>query len=155
MTPILILIGVGILIYFLNESGGFAMTDQSEKISGIYDLGTLKGLAKSYAEQNGLEAALVFAIIKHESNWNPSAVNPSDPSYGLMQLNAHYFGIVTDPSENLRIGCQLLGNLMSRYDMNTAIQMYNAGEQGFLNGVRVPAYLADVLKWYAYYQVNG
>ena len=131
------------------------MEDQGEKISGVYDLGTLKALATQAAQNNGLDSALVFAIIKHESNWNPSAVNPSDPSYGLMQLNAHYFGVVTDPSENLRVGCQLLGDLMSRYDMNTAIQMYNCGEQGYLNGVRVPAYLADVLKWYAYYQVNG
>ena len=117
---ILFLVGVGLLIYLVNQNGGLSMGDQSEKISGVYDLDTLKGLARSYAEQNGLEAALVFAIIKHESNWNPSAVNPSDPSYGLMQLNAHFFGVVTDPSENLRIGCQLLGSLMSRYDMNTA-----------------------------------
>jgi soluble lytic murein transglycosylase-like protein len=152
---ILFLVGIGILIYLVNQGGGFSMGDQSEKISGVYDLTTLKALATQKAQDNGLEPALVFAIIKHESNWNPSAVNPSDPSYGLMQLNAHFFGVVTDPSENLRIGCQLLGDLMSRYDMSTAIQMYNAGEQGFLNGVRVPAYLADVLKWYAYYQING
>jgi soluble lytic murein transglycosylase-like protein len=145
----------GIALYLLYQNGGFVMDGSESKISGVYDLGTLKALATQAAQNNGLEPALVFAIIKHESNWNPSAVNPSDPSYGLMQLNAHYFGVVTDPSENLRIGCELLGNLMSRYDMNTAIQMYNAGEQGFLNGVRVPAYLADVLKWYAYYQANG
>lgn len=44
-----------------------------------------KGLVKQYAAKNGLEEALVYAIIKTESAFNPYAVS-SVPAYGLMQI---------------------------------------------------------------------
>lgn len=116
-----------------------------------------------------VDSALVKAVIRHESNFNPDAVNPSDPSYGLMQIMpilAEDFGIVRDwrnvtdaeiamiktPAKNIQIGCWFLGKLVKKYPLDSAIQMFNVGEAGFNNGRRNAAYLAKVKGYYNDYK---
>ena len=77
----------------------------------------------------GLEKALVKAVAKVESNFNPKAKNPQDPSFGLMQITPglayDYGGIIRNwknPSEseiemlmdidnNLTVACWFLNHL--------------------------------------------
>ena len=117
----------------------------------------------------GVEAALIKAIIRQESNFNANAVNASDPSYGLMQIMpilAQDFGIVKEwmnptdaeiamirlPSTNVQIGTWFLGRLLSKYPQGVAIQMYNVGEAGYNSGHRAAEYLAKVTGYYNAYK---
>ena len=89
----------------------------------------------------GVSEQLVYAVIKAESNFNPNAVSDSG-AFGLMQLmpeTARWIcekeGVsfetasLTDPKENLRMGCMYLSYLLSMYHGNetNAVAAYNAG----------------------------
>lgn len=122
-----------------------------------------------YANKWRLDPALVKAVVKVESNFDPAAKNPLDPSYGLMQITptlAYDYGLIksyTNPSRqeiemiynvdnNLSIGCEFLSMLMDKYDFNQAIQSYNVGEKGYIiYGSRNTYYLERVRKYYYEY----
>jgi hypothetical protein len=79
--------------------------------------------------------ALIKGIISTESEWNPGAINPADPSYGLMQILAGSGGPfpavrpddLLDPSTNITLGSTFLVDLLRRYGSPGAIAAYNAG----------------------------
>lgn len=116
-----------------------------------------------------LDPALVWAIAKTESNFDPRAKNPADPSYGLMQITpplAFDYGVVSDPyfptdedierlydpDISLDIACRFLKYLTSKYPKDQAIQMYNVGERGYnVLGRRNSVYLDRVKKGMAEY----
>lgn len=118
----------------------------------------------------GVDPALVKAVIRVESNFNPKAVNPSDPSYGLMQITpmlAQDFGFVKDYKNttqaeilkimeidtNIYIGTRQLSSLLGRHTFNEAVQMYNVGERGYLElGRRASSYLSSVSGYYNEYK---
>lgn len=74
--------------------------------SEIQKVWTWRAICEKYA---GLHSNLmwqeIFCIIWGESTGNPQAVNPGDPSWGLMQITAPiakmYGGIMTAPSRSL------------------------------------------------------
>lgn len=105
--------------------------------------------------------SLIKAIIRTESSFNPSAVNPSDPSAGLMQTTPATAGAflgrpvtleeLKNPALSIEAGTRFLGYLLAKYPEEAAIQMYNLGETKYRKGVRVPDYLAKVRKNLEYY----
>jgi soluble lytic murein transglycosylase-like protein len=116
------------------------------------------------AKRYKISPALIRAIIKVESNFNPNAANPSDPSYGLCQIMpilAEDYGIVRDwhnptdaeiamifkPDINVRIAAWHLSRLLNKYTFDEAVQMYNVGESGFKQGRRNADYLSKVKRW--------
>jgi soluble lytic murein transglycosylase-like protein len=119
----------------------------------------------------GVESALIKAIIRQESNFNANAVSVKK-CYGLMQISlmvCEDFGYVKewtnptsyelsrimDPQNNINIGTRQLSNLLSSYQFDTAVQMYNVGVDGFLNhGYRAADYLSDVKGFYNAYKQN-
>ena len=113
-----------------------------------------------YGDKYGVDPLLVFAVIRHESNFNPNAVNPNDPSYGLMQITKAVtkdFGKpdanLFDPETNIEIGTWFLAYLVNKHGLDIGVQMYNCWETGYLkNGVRVPNYLAKVKGYYQEYK---
>lgn len=128
----------------------------------------LERFIESKAFQWGLDPALVKAIAKVESNWDPNAKNPHDPSYGLMQITpalAFDFGLISDwrnPSSyeiqkimdvnnNLDVACWFLDHLTSTHPFDAAVQMYNVGEAGYQRGTRNTAYLNKVRSYYEKY----
>jgi len=121
-----------------------------------------------WANEWRLDPALVKAVARVESNFNPMAKNPSDPSYGLMQITpalAYDYGLITDPDyqsglevemiynvdNNLSIGCWFLSRLMNKYEFDRAVQSYNVGERGYFLGRRNPDYLNKVRRYYEEY----
>ena len=129
----------------------------------------IQELIEEKAEFWKVELPLVKAIVKVESNFDPEAKNPSDPSYGLMQITpmlAQDYGLVRnwravtdseiktllDPSKNLDVGCWYLADLTGRYSFDEAVQMYNVGVTGYIiNGARNPGYLSKVSEYYERY----
>lgn len=105
---------------------------------------TYKEVVEIYAEQYGIEANLIFAVIKAESNFNAEAVS-NKGAMGLMQLmeetakdvaNKNGIDIDTDKMEkellnadnNINIGTKYLSTLLERYgNKEVALAAYNAG----------------------------
>ena len=121
-----------------------------------------------HANQWGLNVALVKAFARQESNFNPKAKNPSDPSYGLMQITpalAYDYGLIRDsrnPSKteiewmmeinnNLTVACDFIKHL-SKYDLQQQIMSYNVGERGYKDGRRNVSYYNKVRGYYESYQ---
>lgn len=125
-------------------------------------------LFEKWAGKYGLDPDLPAAHAKVESNFNPSAVNEEDPrldydsSYGIMQVQlavAQDFGAVKDyrhataaeiswlmdVSNNIKVGTWNAARWQKKYPFDTAVQMYNVGENGYLNkGRRNISYLEKV-----------
>jgi Rod binding domain-containing protein len=86
------------------------------------------------ARQTALDAALIYAVIKAESDGNPRAVSPRGAK-GLMQLvdaTARDLRVknVFDPRENILAGSRYLASLVRRFgDLRLALAAYNAGPQ--------------------------
>jgi soluble lytic murein transglycosylase-like protein len=99
------------------------------------------------AKTFGLEPALLHAVIKVESNYNPAALSPKG-AVGLMQLmpgTSERFGVVDPwrPHDNIRGGARYLSLLLARFnqDLALALAAYNAGEEAVMrHGRRVPPF---------------
>lgn len=100
------------------------------------------------AKLNGLDPALVKAVIAVESAFEPAAISPKG-ALGLMQLTPDTgarYGVVADkgrsaeqklldPAINLSIGTRYLRDLLVLFanDLGLALAAYNAGEQTVQN----------------------
>ncbi|MEA3332042.1 MAG: transglycosylase SLT domain-containing protein [Pseudomonadota bacterium] len=84
------------------------------------------------AKQTGLAEALIRAVIKAESNFNPRAVSPKGAK-GLMQLMpalARHYGVkdAFDPVANIMAGSSYLKELQDRFGtLEKTLAAYNAG----------------------------
>jgi len=85
------------------------------------------------AQRNGLDPALVGAVIAQESDYRADAVSTAG-AMGLMQLmpdTAHDLGVADpfDAAENVEGGARLLRSLLDRYNgrLDLALAAYNAG----------------------------
>ncbi|MHC4971446.1 MAG: lytic transglycosylase domain-containing protein [Planctomycetota bacterium] len=121
----------------------------------------LRRLVAIAARGQGLDAALVAAVVHAESKGNPTAVSRAQ-AYGLMQLRIPTASEVAgrpvtvdelfDPAFNLDLGCRYLRRMLDRFDDNVllALMAYNAGPgrvERWLNEERDPV---AILKHHAY-----
>ena len=93
-----------------------------------------------YSRENNVDQDLIYAIIKVESNFNTSAISPSN-AQGLMQLMystaedvAKKNGIeltkenILNPEINIEIGTIYISTLLEKYEcLEIALAAYNAG----------------------------
>ena len=103
-------------------------------------------LVERWAPQYSIDPALVMALIRVESNFNPAAVSPKN-AQGLMQLipaTASRFGVKNpfNSTENLKGGLAYLRWLMSYFkgDVPLVLAAYNAGEQAVERHRGIPPY---------------
>ena len=123
-------------------------------------------IIKHAARQHQVDAALIRAVIKVESNFNPNAVSRAG-AIGLMQLlpsTAADYGVdsrdeLFDPIININTGTRHLKRLLKKY-LNTsrALTAYNAGEGNEVGFRKTGAYLetrkytVSVIKYYQQYK---
>lgn len=118
-------------------------------------------LIDSAATRYSLDPALLHAIIRAESAYNPDATS-NKGAVGLMQLmpaTAARYGVRDrrDPVENVEGGARYLSDLIEMFqsDVRLAVAAYNAGENSVKrHGYRVPPipetqdYVVRVLDYY-------
>ena len=93
-----------------------------------------------------MDAALIAAVIKAESNFNPHAVSPAG-AQGLMQLmpgTARSLGVTNsfDPVQNINAGTHYLAKQFAEFDDNVrlALAAYNAGPKAVKQYGGMPPY---------------
>jgi soluble lytic murein transglycosylase-like protein len=98
------------------------------------------------AARNGLDPALVQAVITVESGNDPDVVSARG-AVGLMQVlpeTAAWLGLpeAADPAQGLEAGCRYLAALLDHFggDVELALAAYNAGPGAVRRWGRVPPY---------------
>lgn len=116
------------------------------------------------AQQHHLHPALLFAVMKAESSFNPIVISKAG-AVGLMQLvpeTAMRHGVrnLYDTNENVAGGARHLRYLLDRFHGNTrlALAAYNAGERKVDRYKQIPPYketrhyVQKVLSYYRDYR---
>lgn len=134
----------------------------------------LDDLFVKYGDMYGVDAALLKAISRAESNGNPNAIRnnpPNDVSVGLMQIlcipdangfctnnfnvegwQGMTFDALKDPETNIAIGAQILAWNIEQFGMPRAIAVYNnwsARKSPQAGPFPNQAYVNRVLNFYA------
>jgi soluble lytic murein transglycosylase len=122
-------------------------------------------LIRRAAEGHRLPPALVKAVIRAESNFDPWARSPKG-AMGLMQLmpeTADELGVRNPyrPQENVWGGTRYLRDMIDRYrDLSLGLAAYNAGpsavdrHRGIPPYAETQEYVRRVLAYYRYYNGN-
>jgi soluble lytic murein transglycosylase-like protein len=118
-------------------------------------------------KQHGVDFALVKAVIRAESCFDPYAIS-SKGAEGLMQLmpqTSKKLNVANpfDPQENIKGGVKYLKYLLGRFnnDLKLSLAAYNAGEtvvaqvNGIPNYKETKNYVAEVLRYYQEYKKNS
>lgn len=123
-------------------------------------------LIRQAAQESGVDAALVAAVARAESGFNPSAVSPAG-AQGLMQLmpgTARGLGVADpfDAAQSARGGAKYLRTQLDRFgDPALALAAYNAGPGAVTRAGGIPpyaetqAYVQRVMGYYAGFRAQG
>jgi len=117
-----------------------------------------RGMVLGSAALNKVDPCLLAGVIERESAWNPSAVNPTDPSYGIAQIKVSTAGDVRpgttqadlmDPEIGIEVAARYIRSLEVRYGIPLpfGIDAYNVGPGNWQKGNRSTVYRDAVLKF--------
>jgi len=125
---------------------------------------TINAFIRAAATEHGVDPLLIKAIIKAESNFDPTAVSPKG-AQGLMQLmpaTARDLQVADpfDPQENITGGTKYFRSLLDSYgwDVVLSLAAYNAGPGNVKNTIpKIPEtriYITKVLDNYHSYRAS-
>ncbi len=133
---------------------------QSNRLHPMMSERELEPMISRYSRQHRLHPALIRAVIKAESDFDPLAVSRAG-AVGLMQLMPHTAARMEvrdsyDPEDNIGGGTKYLRQLLDRFRGNLplALAAYNAGEHVVDRYRALPPihetrqYVSKVLRYY-------
>lgn len=116
------------------------------------------------SQKYGLEAPLIKAVIKAESDFDPNAISHKG-ARGLMQIMPMNFRLLNvenpfDPNQSIEAGARYLRDMMDRYNgkINLSLAAYNAGPGAVDRYGGVPPYqeteeyIERVMRYYQRYK---
>jgi len=119
----------------------------------------LRREVRRVAAQVGVPPGIAEALVERESEFNPLAVNPDDPSYGIMQLQERYLSWFAarfnsgrqidpfDPVTSIHVGLRYLAALHAVCgDWWDALASYNCGLSRVMNG-DIPRSTYQYVRW--------
>jgi soluble lytic murein transglycosylase-like protein len=122
------------------------VTSSIEGVRAIPAHRAYEELIQEAARTHNLDPALIRAVIRAESAFNPSVVSHAG-AQGLMQLMpslGDHFGVVDpfDPRQNIMAGTRYLKQLLEQYrgNVDLALAGYNAGPGAVARFKGVPPY---------------
>ena len=111
---------------------------------------------EKYSVEYGIPEAVIYAVIRAESSFEPYAISPSEPpALGLMQITEETYvwigeillgeetspAKIYDPETNIRYGAYLLSYLYRRFEnWDTVYAAYNAGMKRVYGWLDDPEY---------------
>jgi len=143
------------------ENGRRVWPSARPPLASLVKIKELEPAVQKYARAHGVDEDLVWAVMRHESGFNPRAVSPKG-AMGLMQLmpgTASLMGVADpfDLEENIAGGIRYLEQCLSRFNQDIALALaaYNAGPQNVAKYQGCPPfpetrqYVAAVLQTYS------
>lgn len=143
----------GVIYYFFSNRDAKAETTATGKVSGFFlkrrplkkmAPGELQPIIQEAGSRYGVPPSLIKAVIRVESNFNPTAVSPKG-AQGLMQLMPETAADlqVADPydiRENILAGTRYLRMLLEKFNhrLPQALAAYNAGPQRVEKSKAIP-----------------
>lgn len=149
------------------EIFGKYLNDQPPVNTNINVEEEIRDAVREASRKYGVDEALILAIIKQESGFNPRAVSPAG-AQGLMQLmpeTAKELG-VTDPfniRQNIMGGTKYIRQMLDMFngDLKLALAAYNAGPGNVQKYGGIPPfsetqnYVSKVLSYYINFKNNN
>ncbi|KUJ95818.1 MAG: hypothetical protein PWR24_1405 [Desulfonauticus sp.] len=173
MLGILLLVSLEVradtIYYFVDEKGVYHFTDlpttnQYKPFlifrTRNYDVKKVDKLIEVYSKNYGVDADLIRAVVKVESNYEPEAVSAKG-AQGLMQITPITqkelnLDVPFDPASNLEAGIRYLRSLLDQFqDVRLALAAYNAGPGNVKRYGGIPPFketINYVRKVLAYYE---
>jgi soluble lytic murein transglycosylase len=134
---------------------------------GLQSNGSYDDIIRSASDRHSVDADLVRAVIKVESDFNSNARSHKG-AMGLMQLmpetaRLHSVSDIYDPGDNIEGGVRHLKLLLNRFqgDLQLSLAAYNAGIKAVEKHGGIPPfaetqeYVRRVLRFYQSYGANG
>jgi soluble lytic murein transglycosylase len=145
-------VGLGDIYKYVDANGVIHFTDRpTHNQFSLYlkekkkEKSEVLEIISRYASQFQLEEALVNAVIKVESDYNPSVVSRKG-AQGMMQLmpqTARELDVrdPLNPEDNIRGGTRYLRQMLDRFkDLDLALAAYNAGPSAVSRYGGIPPY---------------
>ncbi len=159
----------GDIFRYVDGNGVIHFTDTPTSVrSTVYlkegGVSSVREMIRRYASLFNLEEALIKAVIKVESDYDPVAVSPKG-ALGFMQLlpqTAREMDVMDpmNPAENIRGGSRYLRLMLNQFngDLDLALAAYNAGPGAVRRHGGIPPYketrnyVDRVKKFLSYYR---
>ncbi len=158
--------GVVHLTNLPSEKYDLVLKENWERFHFRVNLGKYDPVIWEAAAKYSVDYALVKAVIRAESNFNPQAIS-SAGARGLMQLmpgTAHTLGVDNSfhPEDNIQAGVRHLRYLLDLFKGNLPLTLaaYNAGEKAVsrYNGIppyqETKEYVQRVLRYFEQYSIE-